>query len=297
MNPPESPDVARWRFHPAWSSSLGSSPAGLTLAREKDWLLVWDQANWLYLLTHAGQRQGQFHFPDTLAAACCADDGSAYAAVGAKGEVIWLAPDLMPRWQHTLPHPALAVATDSFGQYLAVADARGHLIFFDNQGRETARLQTPRPMHHLAFVPAAPVLIGSADYGLVAAFALDGSTRWRDGLVAHAGALSVNGDGSKILVACFSEGLQGYDLEGKKLERLPVIEPYRLVSQSFTGQAILVAGMSNRLLLLDQAGRALGEQSTDKPIAAIALSALGDHATAAFSDGPIVRWNIRRAGG
>src|SRR5579864_9464945 len=215
MNPSEPPDDAPRKFHPAWSASLGSSPVGLNLAREKDWLLAWDNSNWLYLLNHAGQRQGQFHFPGALTAACCADDGSACAAVGGKGEVIWLAPDLMPRWQNNLPHPALAAASDSFGQFLAVADARGHLILFNNQGQETTRLQTPRPMHHLAFVPAAPFLVGSADYGLVGAFGMDGSTRWRDGLVAHAGSLSVNGDGSKILVACFSEGLQGYDLEGK----------------------------------------------------------------------------------
>jgi hypothetical protein len=151
-------------------------------------------------------------------------------------------------------------------------------------------------MHHLAFVPQAPVLIGCADYGLVACFDLDGSMRWRDGLVAHAGSLAVNGDGSQILIACFSEGLQGYDLAGKKLEHWPVIEPYRLVSQAFTGLSTLVAGMSQRLLLLDQAGKALVTQQTDKSITAIALSALGDHATVAFADGPIVRWSIRQDG-
>ena len=292
MNPPSS----SVNFRPAWSVSLGSSPVGLALARERDWLLAWDQSHWLYVLNHAGQRQGQFHFPGNLAGACCADDGSAYAAVGNKGEVAWLAPDLMPRWQHTLPNPALTCAMDPFGQYLAVAGSRGHVTFFHNQGQQKVSVQTPRPMHYLAFVPQAPVLIGCADYGLVAGFGLDGSMRWRDGLVAHAGSLSVNGDGAKIFIACFSEGLQGYDLNGKKLERMPVIEPYRLVSQSFVGQSILVAGMSNRLYLLDSVGKALGTQPVDKSIAALALSAMGDHATAALTDGPIVRWHIRQEG-
>src|SRR5260370_5852244 len=220
MKPPES---SKANFRPAWSAALGSAPLGLTLAREKDWLLAWDQGHWLYLLNQAGQRQGQFHFPGTLAAACCADDGSAYAAAGNKGEIVWLAPDLMPRWQHTLLQPALAAAMDPFGQYLVVADTRGHLTLFNNQGQEKISLQTARPMHHLAFVPMAPVLVGSADYGLVACFGLDGSMRWRDGLVSHAGALSVSGDGSKILIACFSDGLQAYDLAGNKRDRLRVL--------------------------------------------------------------------------
>jgi hypothetical protein len=266
----------------------------LALAREKCWLLAWDQSHWLYVLNHAGQRQGQFHFPGTLVAACCADDGSAYAAVGNKGEVAWLTPDLMPRWNTTLPHSAVAAAMDSFGQCLAVSNARGNVTIFNNQGQEQVNIQTPRPMHYLAFLPQVPLLVGCADYGLVAGFGLDGSMRWRDGLVAHAGSLSVNGDGSKILVACFSEGLQGYDLAGKKLERLPVVEPYRLVSQTFSGQSILVAGMSNRLHLLDSAGKAMATQLVDKPIAALALSALGDHATVAIADGGIVQWSIRQ---
>ena len=149
-------------------------------------------------------------------------------------------------------------------------------------------------LHHLAFVPAAPLLVGCADYGLVACLDLDGNMRWRDGLVSHVGDFSVDGDGSRILIACFSEGLQGYDLAGKKLGPMPVIEPYRLVSQAFTGQAILVAGMSNHLYLLDSAGKTLATQPADKSIAGLALSPLGDYATVAFADGSIVRWSIRK---
>src|SRR5262245_28541848 len=287
MNPAPS-----FSFRPAWSASLSAKPAGLALARERDWLLAWDQSHWLYILNHAGQREVQVHFPRNTTASCCADDGSAFAAVGSKGEVVWLAPDFMPRWQHALPRPALAAAMDPFGQYLAVSDVRGQVTVLDNQSREVTRLQTARPMHYLAFVPQAPLLVGCADYGLVGCFDLDGNMRWRDGLVSHAGALSVNGDGTKILIACFSEGLQGYDLAGKKLPPLPVLEPYRLVSQAFTGQSILLAGRSNRLYLLDSVGNTLATEPADKPIAALALSALGDHATVALADGSIVRWNI-----
>ena len=44
-------------------------------------------------------------------------------AVGAAGEVWWLAPDLATRRQQTLPQPQVAAALDPYGGYLAVAGA------------------------------------------------------------------------------------------------------------------------------------------------------------------------------
>src|SRR5690348_9246417 len=83
---------------PSWTLSLDARPRGLSLAREKQTLLVWDENHWLTLLNHQGERQGQMRLSG-LAAACAADDGSAYAALGQRGEVWWLEPDLTTRWQ------------------------------------------------------------------------------------------------------------------------------------------------------------------------------------------------------
>src|SRR5262245_64210293 len=85
-----------------WSHPMSHGPRGLALAREKGWVLVWDEQNWLYVLNQAGEVQSQRHLAGGLVTACCADDGSAYVALGAQGEVFWLAPDLMPRWECTL---------------------------------------------------------------------------------------------------------------------------------------------------------------------------------------------------
>src|ERR1700724_2930009 len=103
MNPVESPPPhAKFAFQPAWAHSLSAGPRGVALVRERDWVLAWDHSHWLYLLNHAGQRQGQIRFPGALVCVAAADDGSAYAAAGSKGELCWLAPDLMSRWQKNL---------------------------------------------------------------------------------------------------------------------------------------------------------------------------------------------------
>jgi hypothetical protein len=228
-------------------------------------------------------------------AAGCADDGSASVAIGSKGEIWWLAPDLAVRWEQVLAHRAVAVALDPFGQYLAVTDAHSRLYYFDRHARPLGKVETPRPLHHLAFVPAAPFLVGSADFGLAACYDLAGTCTWRDGLVAHIGSVTVSGDGEQIVLACFTEGLQCYTLAGKNQGRLHVGEPCRLAALSFDGRFILAAGLSNHLFLLDRKGRVLGDHLLDKPAVAVVLDALGEHAVAALSDGRVVGLDLSHA--
>src|SRR5713226_7871184 len=102
-------------MQPRWFHLLSARPRGLSLAREKAWLLTWDEDHWLYLLTRDGRRQAQRKLGNVLTTAACADDGSACVAAGGN-ELWWLAPDLTPRWQTSLPAAALAVAVDAFAQ-------------------------------------------------------------------------------------------------------------------------------------------------------------------------------------
>jgi hypothetical protein len=267
----------------------------LAPAREKNTLLAWDEKDCLYLLNRDGVRQAQVRTPGALVSACCADDGSAYVAVGNKGEIWWLAPDLTVRWERVLAHRAVAAALDPFGQYLAVTDVHSRLYYFDRHARPLGKVQTPRPLHHLAFVPAAPFLVGSADFGLAACYDLAGTCSWRDGLVAHIGSLAVSGDGELIVLACFTEGLQCYNLNGKNQGRLHLAGPCRLAALSFDGRLILAADLSNHLFLLDRKGRVLGDHLLDKPAVAVVLDALANHAVAALSDGRVVGFDLTQA--
>lgn len=276
-----------------WSIALGVRPRGLALAREANTLLTWDENGWLYLLNRAGTRQGQVRMNGAVTAAAAADDGSAYLAVGAKGEVWSLGPDLASRWERRVPRKAIAAALDPFGQYAAVADARGNLVLFDRHGRTICGDQAARPLQRLAFVPAAPFVISSADYGLVAAYDLSCRQVWRDGLVANVGGLAVSGNGSQILLACYSEGLQGYNLAGKNEGRRAIGEPCRLVSLSFDGKTGLVAGLTNRLLVLDANGHVMQTHALERPAAAIALAALAEHAYVALADGTVLALGLR----
>src|SRR5262245_17780253 len=107
-----------------WSVALTARPRGFSLAREPQALLTWDDQGWLTLVGVTGKVQGKVQGPGLVTGSAAADDGSAFAAVGGGGEVRWLAPDLMPRWEQTLPAPGVTAAMDAHGRHLAAGDAR-----------------------------------------------------------------------------------------------------------------------------------------------------------------------------
>jgi len=277
----------------SWSQNLGVKPRGLALARERGWILAWDEKDRLHLFDCAGSRQASSGLPGSLVSAATAEDGSAHAAIGAARQLWWLAPDLSRRWEEHLAHRAVAVALDAFGQYVAVAESHGGIQVFDCHGRLVCRSQSPRPLQHLAFVPAAPFILGSADYGFVGCFDLTGRCMWRDSPVANIGSMAVSGDGNSILLACFTEGLQRYNLTGQDKGRMNAGDVCRLVAISYDGELLLGAGLSNDLLLLDCQGRTLGNHEASKPAVALALSALGENAIVALADGRVIGLDVR----
>jgi len=276
-----------------WSLPLLSGPRGLTLAREKGWVLAWDDRGCLYLVSYLGKRQAQTCLSEGATTASCAEDGSAVAAGSKEGDVWWLAPDLSIRWQKVLTSGVLAVALDAFGRYLAVSDARGTLHVFDREGKEVNKVQIPRPFHYLAFVPAAPYLVGSSDFGLVGCLDLQGQWVWRDGLVINVGGLATSGDGGLLALACFTEGVQRYQSGGKGLGRASAGEPVRLIATSFDGRLLLAAGMAESLVLLDGGGKFLGSHRLEQPAVGVALAALGEEAFVATLDGKVVALRIQ----
>jgi hypothetical protein len=275
-----------------WSFRGEGTPRGLALARERDFVLLWHE-RWLDLLDRRGQRQGRRETAGAVVSACAAEDGSAYGVADSQRELVWLGPDLMPRWHKTMPQPLVALAMDALGQYVAAADQRGGVHLFNQLGQPAGSLQSPRPLHHLAFVAEQTWLVGSADYGLVGSFDVAGRWRWRDGLVVNVGGLAITGDGAQMVLACFSEGLRRYDGDGRPLPALPSRAPCRLVSQAYDGRRLLTAGLSTQVSVLDADGKMAGSHTAEQAVAAIALAALGDYAVIAHSDGTVIAMALR----
>ena len=275
---------------PLWSRKIAAPPRGLSLARERGCLLAWDADHGLHLFNRSGEPQAQLRTADAVIDACCADDGETFAAVGAGGQVWLLAPDLTPRWERTAPPRGTAVALDPFGQYLAAADGDGGLSLFDSDGRMLRRVANARPLRHLAFIPERPALAASADFGLTACFDLSGKVLWRNGPMAHVGSLAASGDGAVVALACFSDGLHCYSLDGPKRRCLEGAGPCRLAAVSYDGDAFLTADLGQRLYLRDAAGRERGDWVMDAVPVGLAFGPAGEAAFAVLADGRILAW-------
>ncbi len=182
------------------------------------------------------------------------------------------------------------MALAPLGELVAASDAGGGLHVLDAAGRLAWRATTPRPLHFLAFVPERPVLVGSADLGLVCGFGPGGQALWRDGLVSRVGGLAVTGDGATVALACFSDGLVGYAADAGRRRQIPA-PPCRLVALSYTGETVVVAGLDERLCVLDAAGAVRAELALEGAAEALAVSADGERALA-VAGGKALAWKV-----
>jgi WD40 repeat protein len=271
-----------------WSYRSPAPVRGIRLARESETLLLWDANHLVTRLSPHGAVQAQWQAPSPVAAADCADDGSSVAAVGAAGQVWFFGADLNQLWQRTITEKALTVAVAPFGEVLAVADGDGTVHLVDAAGRDLAVAANPRQFQHLLFIPERRLLIGSADFGSVAAFNLQGKRRWHDTPVAHCGSLTATGDGSLIGLASFSDGLSLYDLRGTKLTGGPRPGPCRLAALSYDGTALLTAGLDGRVRIHDRSGKPVFGYRPEAVVSSLALDALGQTAYLGQADGAVL---------
>jgi hypothetical protein len=274
-----------------WSQTALAPLRGLSLARERGWVLHWDADSNISLLNLAGERQATRQFRGLVAAAA-AEDGGSYAAIGANGEIWLLAPDLTTRWERRLPQRAVSVAMDSFGWLIAVGDASGAVHLLNSEGKSQWKADNPRPLQMLTFVPEKPMLLGCTDIGLVACFDHTGHCVWRDGLVANVGSLASDGAGNTITLACFLDGLCCYSITGPPPRRVPQAAPCRLASLSYDGETILTADLGGKIRLFESDGSPRDEFALPGPAVAVGLSPLADLAFAALADGTLLAVEI-----
>ncbi len=277
-----------------WSQSVSNSLRGFSTARERGWFLVWDATQSLFLFNHRGERQAETKVPGELVAACAADDGRSFVAVGSQGQVWFLAPDFTPRWERSIDLRPTAIAIDSMGQRVAVAGADGSVCILDKAGILIQQSTSPRPLHLLAFVPEMPALLGAADFGVVVCFDRSGAVAWRDAVVMHIGCMAVSGDGRTIALGCFSDGVCCYSLlEGPKSRRLvPAAKPCRIVATSYTADTWMTIGLEPVATVWRPDGNSVAELAIAGNPVGMAMNPRGTQGYVATAEGLLIAYDL-----
>ncbi len=279
---------------PLWSRGT-SGLLGLAWAAECSHLLTWAEPAEV-TLWQAGSIIQQRRAAQPLHLGACAADGSAFAVVSKTGRLWRLGAELRTHWELQLPSPALALAFDPLGTLLAVSDSAGRLHLLDAaQGKALWRVEPARPLHHLAFVPEQPLLIGAADTGLVTAYDPAGICVWRSGLPAHIGSLAVQGDGKRIVLAGYGEGPCCFDATGQRRHGLERLGPCRRLALSFDGQIVLREDLQGRLIATISDGVELASYTPTGRILGLALAPLGDRLVLALQNGELHELGLGRS--
>jgi hypothetical protein len=283
-----------YRLSPLWSLPPFAPLRGMCIVRERNYVLVWDENDSLHLFNAQGELQSWAKIQGELVAAAASDSGKRYVALTKDGNLHSLGPDLAVERVTPFCAGVQALVLDPHGDYIAFALADAQVGIADIYGRKLWREETPRPLLHLAFMPALPFLVGASSFGIITCFDFAGRCVWQKGLVSHIGTLAVRGANGMSLLACFSEGIQSYSFAGKDLGRARLPEPCRLLAVAYADDLVLATGLSRQVALADSRGHVFAVAPLEKPPAFLGLAAAGGQAFVAFQDGGVVSFRITK---
>ncbi len=303
---PNSPARPTTRLQPAtaWTVVTDAPLKGLALAREAGAVFAWDEADQLYRIDASGQFQSVARAPGKIVAAAISDDGSLVAVLG-EGARLWLLDgDFELAYERPTISDPLALAIDPHGRYVAVSSRINLVQFYTRHAKAAGKFETKQPMSSLVFVPDKPFLLGIGAYGSIAGVALmprgttgtlDGGTVWYEALMSAVGRLATTGDGAMILIACYTHGVQRFDLDGHAEGAYHLGGSAGHAVPDFAGRTIAVSTLEGDLAILSGAGNVRWRTTLNRPAMALETDALGRYVIYGQATGEIVRLDLQPA--
>ncbi len=288
---------------PAWTALTDAPLKGIALAREAGAVFAWDEGDQLYRINGRGEFDSVARAPGRIIGAAMSDDGSLVALLGEGGR-LWLM-DGVFELIHERPalSDALSIAVDPHGRYVAVASKMNLVQFYTRHARQAGKFETRQPLSSMVFVPDKPYLIGIGSFGAITGFALsnrgmngvalDGAVAWNEPLMSGVGRLATTGDGEMILIACYTHGVQRFDLEGRAEGAYHLGGSPGQAVPDFAGRLIAVTTLEGELAILSGAGNVRWRTTLTRPAVALETDALGRYVVYGQATGEIVRLDLQ----
>ena len=283
---------------PAWTVVTDAPLKALSFAPAAGRVHRCDDAGGLYLVDSQGQFVSVSRAPGPVVSAAISDDGSLIAIIGEVESALAARPPTSTRSRtREAVTDATAVAVDPHGQYVAVASRMNMVQFYNRFGKQAGRFETRQHLSHLAFVPASPDIVGVGAYGSISGYTLrttgagklDADLAWTHQLMSGVGRLATTGDGGMILVACFTHGVQRYDLGGRNEGAYHLGGSAAIAVPDFAGRTIAVATQEGELAILNGTGNVRWRTALPRPALALEVDALGRFLVYGLPTGEITR--------
>ncbi len=286
---------------PSWTVITDAPLKGLKLAREAGTLLVWDQAENLWLLDTNGEHRSAGRCPGAVIAGSISDDGSLIALLGEDSRLWLLGADLNVIVERASIAEASALAIDPHGRFVAIASKLNQTQIYTRFGKLAGKFETRQPLAHLEFVPSRTMIIGTAAYGTIAGVELhpnrmtgkfDPEVLWQENLMSNVGRLAMSGDGGMILTACYTHGVQRYDLKGQNEGAYHLGGSPSHAVPDFMGRTIVVTTVEGELSLLSPGGQIRSRMELPRAPLEVAMDALGRSVYYGLPTGEIVKLDL-----
>jgi hypothetical protein len=289
---------------PAWTVVTDAPLKGMALAREAGSVFAWDEADQLYRIDAQGQFQSVARAPGKIQAGAVSDDGSLVALLG-EGSRLWLLDGdfELTHERAAIPDP-LAIAVDPHGRYAAVSSKMNAVQFYSRHARLAGKFETRQPLASMVFVPDRLFMVATGAYGSIVGIAmmarangsLEGAIVWNEALMSSVGRLALTGDGQMILIACFTHGVQRYDIEGKSEGAYHLGGSAGHAVPDFAGRSIAVSTTEGELAILSGAGNVKWRTTLNRPAIALETDALGRYVVYGQATGEVVRLDLQSTG-
>lgn len=273
----------------AWQFVSEAPLAGIDIAAESGAVFAAEESGRLHRAGVHGQPGSLSSGLPELRRLAWAASGTAGVVLSSDSRLCFLSDRLLPLWQMTLPEPVLDIAVEPGGQYVAAAMTNGRTWILDKNRQRVASCETVRPLRYLQFLATEPTLLGAAEYGLLCALRLDGTSRWAEKLWSNAGAMSATCDGKQIFLAAFSYGLQAFSSSGSSVGAFVVEGNPNLVSVSHNAGRIAVSTLERQLLLLDGDGSLIWQGELPGDPILLKCDATGDAVVCGLASGEVMR--------
>ena len=284
---------------PAWTVLSEAPLKGLALAREAGIVLAWDETDQLVLLDLHGEHRAVTRAPGKVLLATISDDGSRIALVVDGPRLHLLDADLGTLSERPAPPEPLGLAIDPHGRYLVISSRMCTNHVYTRHGKPAGKFDTQQALPFLTFVPDRPVLLAAASYGLLAAFAIEGSAGklaldplWQDRQIANVGRLTTNGDGSIVLASCFTHGIQRYNVLGDNEGAYHLGGTCTHAVPDFAGRVIAVATLEGELAILNASGNVRWKTGLPRPAMALEVDPMGRFVIHGQATGEISRLDL-----
>ena len=284
----------------AWTVLTEAPLKGIGLAREAGSLLVWDDADQLYLLDLYGEYRSVARAPGKILAAAISDDGSRAALLLDGPRLCLLDADLGVVSERAAPPESIGLGIDPHGRFVIVSSRMSVNHIYNRHGKPAGRFNTHQPLAFLQFLADKPTLISAASYGMIAAFDLEDAGGgklnvepfWQDRQIANVGRLACTGDGAMILASCFTHGVQRYDLHGHNAGAYHLGGTCTHAVPDFAGRIMAVATLEGELSVLNSGGNVRWKNGLPRAVAALEVDPLGRFLIYGHATGEVVRLDL-----